>query len=73
MDRVETWSEGVARCEAWQGCDGDAPIELCTSDEGGHCWPGEAPLGVCFGLGNAMPDLPANEMMWEFFQKHSLP
>ncbi len=43
---------------------------LITIDGGGHVWPG-AKLDVGF-LGKTVQSISANDLMWEFFQKHPL-
>ncbi|MBI3410817.1 MAG: dienelactone hydrolase family protein [Planctomycetes bacterium] len=49
------------------GKDG-AEVVLVTVEGGGHTWPGrQPPLNV---LGKATTSISANEIMWEFFQKH---
>jgi len=43
---------------------------LIVIEEGVHTWPGQpSPLGF---LGKSAKNVSANEMMWEFFQKHKL-
>ncbi len=37
---------------------------------GGHTWPGQAPL-VGF-IGRSTQDISANDLIWDFFQKHAL-
>lgn len=52
-----------ARCERYSGCEGQAKVELCTTESGGHSWP----------VGNDIPGAPgstalsANRLMWDFF------
>ena len=49
------------------GKDG-AEVMLVTIEGGGHTWPGrQPPLNI---LGRSTTDISANEMMWDFFQKH---
>ena len=49
------------------GKDG-AEVVLIEIEGGGHTWPGlKAPTGL---LGNSTLDVSANDLMWEFFQKH---
>ena len=38
---------------------------------GGHTWPGQQP-GVSF-VGKSTREISANQMIWEFFQKHPMP
>lgn len=48
----------------------DSEVVLITIEGGGHTWPGEPPP-VKF-IGKSAMTISANEMMWEFFQKHPL-
>ena len=50
---------------------GDAEIILVEIDGGGHTWPGVTPP-VRF-IGKSTKDVSANDMIWEFFQRHRLP
>jgi polyhydroxybutyrate depolymerase len=51
------------------GKDG-AEVVLVVIEGGGHTWPGrESPATV---LGNGTKNVSANDLMWEFFQKHPL-
>lgn len=51
------------------GNDG-AEVVLIVIEEGGHTWPGqEPPVGF---IGKSTKDLSANDLMWEFFQKHPM-
>ncbi|MFG6467541.1 alpha/beta hydrolase family esterase [Roseateles sp. BYS87W] len=56
-----------AHCEAYRGCAGGVQVQLCTTDTGGHSWPG-APGG---GRGKAGPSqaLDANAVIWQFFEQ----
>lgn len=46
-------------------------VVLITIDGGGHTWPGRhSPLRL---LGRSTQDISANDLMWEFFQKHPMP
>ena len=51
------------------GKDG-AEVVLYTIEGGGHTWPGQEPR-VNF-LGKSTRDISANDLMWEFFQKHPM-
>lgn len=52
----------------WSGGKGGAAVELYQINGGGHTWPGRtAPLKL---LGPVTTDISANDLMWEFFQKH---
>jgi polyhydroxybutyrate depolymerase len=43
---------------------------LVVIEEGGHTWPGQEPL-VGF-IGKSAKNVSANDLIWEFFQKHKL-
>lgn len=51
---------------------GDEGVEviLYTIKNGGHTWPGR--LWPVPWLGNTTRDISANDLMWEFFQKHPM-
>lgn len=55
--------------KTWEKGKDGAEVVLYVLDGGGHTWPG-APLKVGF-LGETS-SLPANDLMWEFFQKHPM-
>lgn len=46
-------------------------VVLVLIEEGGHTWPGQQPP-VGF-MGKSAKNISANDLMWEFFQKHRLP
>ena len=61
----------VTRKEYRAGKDG-AEIVLYTIVGGGHTWPGrDSILGGI--LGRTTQEISANDLMWEFFEKHPLP
>jgi polyhydroxybutyrate depolymerase len=47
-----------------------AEVVLITIDGGGHTWPGMTPPASF--LGKSALSISANNLMWEFFQKHRL-
>ena len=47
-----------------------AEVVLVVIEEGGHTWPGQQPP-VGF-IGKSAQNISANDLMWEFFQKHPL-
>ena len=51
------------------GKDG-AEVVLVMIEEGGHTWPGQQPP-VSF-MGKSVSTVSANDLIWEFFQKHPL-
>ena len=44
---------------------------LVVIEGGGHTWPGKEPR--MRSLGVSTRDISANDMMWEFFQRHPMP
>lgn len=47
-----------------------AEVVLIVIEEGGHTWPGQKPP-VGF-IGKSARNISANELMWDFFQKHPM-
>jgi polyhydroxybutyrate depolymerase len=48
-----------------------AEVILVEIEGGGHTWPGvEPPVGF---IGKSTKDISANDIIWEFFQRHRLP
>ena len=46
----------------------ESEVVLIIIEEGGHTWPGqEPPVGF---IGKSAKNISANDLMWEFFQKH---
>jgi len=52
----------------WDNCECNASIEYYITQDGGHSWPG----GNATIIGDPVSNLPANDLMWEFFQEHPL-
>jgi polyhydroxybutyrate depolymerase len=50
---------------------GKQGVALLTVREGGHTWPGADPFNIGFPIGKTTRDIDANEVIWEFFAKHS--
>lgn len=72
---TETISEegedlGVTRT-TWRGGRDGAEVVLVTIEEGGHTWPGQKPP-VGF-IGKSVKAVSANDLLWEFFEKHPRP
>jgi polyhydroxybutyrate depolymerase len=59
----------VTRTAYGPGKEGSEVI-LYTIEHGGHTWPGRNP-GVRF-LGKSTRDISANDLIWEFFQRHPM-
>lgn len=62
--------EGVVRKSYGTGRDG-AEVILYVIERGGHTWPGRHPR--LFFLGRSTRLISANDLMWEFFQRHPMP
>jgi polyhydroxybutyrate depolymerase len=54
----------------YEKCKDDSEVVLYVIEDGGHTWPGMT-LSPAF-LGLSTNNISANDIMWEFFQKHSL-
>lgn len=65
-----TYTKGDARCVTYDGCPVGGDVTLCTIADGGHTWPGGAPVPY---LGKTSQDLDATDAMWTFFEAHPLP
>jgi polyhydroxybutyrate depolymerase len=55
--------------KTWGGGRDGAEVVLIEITGGGHTWPGREPLLEM--LGPSTKDISANDLMWEFFQKHA--
>lgn len=54
-----------AYCELYTSCQGEAEVQLCVTESGGHSWPGATKT-----RGEAASQaISANEVMWEFFNR----
>lgn len=56
--------------KTWSGGKNGSEVVLIEIENGGHTWPGMKPIVAL--LGESTMDLSANDLMWEFFQKHTL-
>jgi polyhydroxybutyrate depolymerase len=54
--------------KTWGGGKADSEVVLIEIEGGGHTWPGQKPIVSL--LGESTMDISANDLMWEFFQKH---
>lgn len=54
--------------KTWGGGKDGSEVVLIQIEGGGHTWPGQKPIVSL--LGASTMDVSANDMMWEFFQKH---
>lgn len=66
-------SDDGMTCEMTRYVDGKdgSEVVLVAIKNGGHTWPGQPPLAEM--LGRSTRDISANDMMWDFFKRHSLP
>lgn len=55
-----------ARCERYPSCAGGSRVQLCTTDTGGHSWPGGHKP---WGTSAPSTALSANSVMWGFFDE----
>jgi polyhydroxybutyrate depolymerase len=51
---------------------GKQRVALATVADGGHTWPGADPFNVGLPIGKTSRDIDANEVIWQFFDKHRL-
>ncbi len=61
---------GVTRT-TWSPCSGAAAVVLVLTDDGGHGWPGGDPGRT--GSDQPSRRVSANELLWAFFERYSLP
>ena len=54
--------------KTWSGGKNGSEVVLIEIKGGGHTWPGKEPIVKM--LGPSTMDISANDLMWEFFQKH---
>ncbi len=52
-------------------CRDGAEVVLFTIEGGGHTWPGQPPPNRF--MGTSTKNIVANDLMWEFFERHRLP
>jgi len=52
----------------WSGGQEGSEVVLVEINGGGHTWPGQKPVLPRFGKSTS--DISANDMMWDFFQRH---
>lgn len=70
------YQNGNATCISYEGCDEGSEVILCSITGAGHTWPGGQELFDTSAwremVGAISYDISANDMMWEFFKRHSL-
>ncbi|MFJ7630847.1 ricin-type beta-trefoil lectin domain protein [Streptomyces sp. NPDC097595] len=54
----------------YSSCRGQGDVELYTVSDGGHTWP-DSPQDN--GNGKVTHEISANDLMWDFFQRHPMP
>lgn len=54
--------------KVWGNGKNSSEVVLIAIENGGHTWPGREPISEI--LGRATMDVSANDLMWEFFNKH---
>jgi polyhydroxybutyrate depolymerase len=54
----------------WSGGKDGSEVVLIEIENGGHTWPGQKPIVAA--LGPSTMDISANELMWDFFQRHPM-
>ena len=57
--------------KTWSGGRDETEVVLIEIEDGGHTWPGVAPPPAATFLGKSTVDISANDLMWEFFQRHA--
>jgi polyhydroxybutyrate depolymerase len=81
------FQKGTTKCISYDICKDNGEVEFCTMNGAGHVWPGgdsysidsckNNPTGyICThwkdAIGNENNDINANDVMWDFFQKHPM-
>jgi poly(3-hydroxybutyrate) depolymerase len=64
---------GDSYCFIYETCDEGVETGLCTLDPMGHCWPGGSSSLCLPGIGPYNDDIPANQHMWNFMSRFTLP
>ena len=72
--KTETLSKDGDEMKVTRRCYGGgkdgSEVVLIVIEEGGHTWPGrQPPVGV---IGKSAKNISANDLMWEFFEKHPM-
>lgn len=67
----DTAKDGTAVVRTTYGpCKDGAEVVLVAIEGGGHTWPGRVP--PLRALGRSTKNISANDLMWEFFEKHPM-
>lgn len=66
-----SFQRGAVTCTNRPQCREDVEVKLCRIEGGGHQWPGGEAVWPD-RLGPMNTDISASELMWQFFQRHTL-
>ncbi len=79
-------TKGQVTCTLSDRCRDGSAVQYCTVGDGGHTWPGGTYGTPCADslkdkictryqrtVGHLNTDISANDVMWEFFEKHPMP
>ena len=62
--------DDVVAIGSWEGCEGDATVELVTIEGGEHTWPGSTTMDDLTGLLGPVSDaVDANALIWERYEE----
>lgn len=74
VDLPDTEDDGTKSTRTTHGGGRDgSEVVLITTEGGGHTWPGREFGPELAVLGKSSKDVSANDLIWEFFQKHRMP
>jgi polyhydroxybutyrate depolymerase len=68
---VKVENDTKVKCKVWGPGKDDSEVVLYQIENGGHTWPGRN-LTLPSFIGKTSLDISANDLIWEFFQKHPL-
>lgn len=66
-----TLQKGKVTCKTYKSCNYNSEVVQCIIEGGGHTWPGGRPVLPAI-FGQTTTDISANDLMWDFFQKHPM-
>jgi polyhydroxybutyrate depolymerase len=64
---------GASYCDTWSDCAQDAEVVACTITGMAHCWPGNPLVIPSFCATGGLADIDANQEMYDFFERFTLP
>ena len=74
LEDTDTTDESTVTSIKYQACNESSEVWLYRVNDGGHNWPGGAPLPPAFEfLGPVNRDINASVEIWNFFNRHSRP